>query len=111
MIIFIRISPAVVLAVALAVIVGHSSGMISAVLAALLIVAAVVAVTVTIAVVHRLRFARNPSPQGFIQAGPAQELGAEERPALPQHVHFHFGAGADPAAVAEILRRSQRPEQ
>jgi hypothetical protein len=34
------------------------------------------------------------------------ELPGPERPAIPQHFHLHLhGAGADPAAVAEIIRR------
>ena len=85
----------------------------AAVIDALLAAVAVTVLTViglAVFVVHR---ARNPSPEGFVRTplvhSTVHELPAAERPAIPQHLHLHFD-GADPAAVAEILRRSQRPE-
>ena len=107
---------ALVLIVIAAVVFGSgAAAAIDTALVALLIAAAVIAVLVTVALIvflwHR---ARNPSPQGFVRtplvrSSVVHELPGAERPALPQHVHFHFD-GADPAAVAEILRRQQRPE-
>jgi hypothetical protein len=96
-----------------------SGGAVAAVSAALmdaLIAAAAVTVLTVVAVgafvVHR---ARNPSLEGvvrmpLVRSTVAHELPRPERPAIPQHLHLHFD-GTDPAAVAEILRRSQRPEQ
>jgi membrane protein implicated in regulation of membrane protease activity len=87
-----------------------SEALIGALLAAV-VVTALSVVALAAFLVHR---ARNPSPEGFVRMGavrmPVVQQLPGERPAIEQHVHFHFD-GADPAAVAEILRRSQRPEQ
>jgi hypothetical protein len=58
--------------------------------------------------VHRVRATdgRGGLEQRIVPAPVRYELPGPERPAIPQHVHFHFD-GADPAAVAEILRRHQ----
>ena len=95
-----------------------SAAVIDALLAAVA-VTVLTAVAVGVFAVHR---ARNPSPEGFVRtplvrstvsaraAGPAAAAIGRPRRASCTALHFHFD-GADAAAVAEILRRSQRPEQ
>lgn len=79
----------------------------SALADAVIVFFAVLAVTVPAAAWFTVRRARHPEAFSRVIPRPQfHELGGE-RPAIPQHVHFHFD-GADPAAVAEILRRSQR---
>jgi hypothetical protein len=61
------------------------------------------------ALVYRVRHGEPPwAPLGrrVVPSPVVHQLGEPERPALPQHVHFHFD-GADPAAVAEVIRRQQ----
>ncbi|WP_300611079.1 hypothetical protein [Trebonia sp.] len=48
-----------------------------------------------------------PAPAVRIPAAPGQPAPLE----LHQHVHLHLAPGTDPELVAEIIRRSQRPEQ
>jgi hypothetical protein len=82
-------------------------------LIAAIIVVFLTAVAVGAWLVHR---ARNPSPEGvvrmpLVRSTVTHELPGPERPAIEQHVHYHFH-GADGAAEAtKILRRGQRPEQ
>jgi hypothetical protein len=92
-----------------------------ALIGALLAVAAVTVLSVVALAVFLVHRARNPSPEGFVRTAAvrmpvAQQLPGE-RPAIEQagprelHNHYHF-YGTDPTSVAaEILRRSQRPEQ
>lgn len=78
--------------------------------------AAVVALIVTLAVtvlgggaylVYRARHETAPLMRE-IAPPPVRQVPAQERPAIeaPRELHLHFH-GADPAAVAEILRRQQ----
>ena len=101
----------VVLLIALALLAGHGGG-VSAALAAV-VIALVVAVVLAVAgfaayLVYRLR---NPSPGGFVRTPVVRmpvlhELPGPERPAL-EPVRLHPEQLAE---LAEILRRSQRPE-
>lgn len=97
-----------------------SAALVDALWAALAVVVLTVVATVAVVVHH----ARNPSQEGLVRmpgvrAPVRYELPAPEpeRPAIGQsvprelHNHYHF-YGTDPTSVAaEILRRSQRPEQ
>lgn len=48
------------------------------------------------------------SRRGIVPAPVVHQLPGGERAAIPQHLHLHLHFdGADPAAVAEILRRHQ----
>jgi hypothetical protein len=65
------------------------------------------AVAVGVFVVHR---ARNPSLDGFartplVRSTVAHELPGAERPAIEQHVHYHFHGAEGAGQAAEILRR------
>ena len=75
-----------------------------AVIDALFAAVAVVFLTAVALTVFLVRRARHGSP--LVPVPVRYELPGPERPALPQHLHLHFD-GADPAAVAEILRRHQ----
>lgn len=83
----------------------------AAVIDALFAAVALVFLTAVALAVFLVRRARAELPGGIVRPPVRFELPAPERPAIPQHLHLHFD-GADPAAVAEILRRhGERPER
>lgn len=89
-----------------------SGGTVAAVAAAVVdtLIAAVVVVVLVVAALAAflVHLARHPAslPRGIVPAPVTHQLPGAERPAIaakPElHLHFH---GADPAGVAEILRR------
>jgi len=104
---------AVLLAIGAVLLLGSGSAVAAvseALIGALWAVAAVTVLSVVALATFLVRHAHNPPPGGFVRTPAvrmpvAQQLPGE-RPAIEQHVHLHFD-GADPAAVAEILRRHQ----
>jgi hypothetical protein len=74
---------------------------------ALIGIFAAICLTVVALTVFLVRHARNPSPWGIPPGPPGAERPAIGPRDVHQHWHLHVGAGADPAAVAEILRRHQ----
>jgi hypothetical protein len=102
----------VLVVIAAAVLGSGAAAAIDTALVMLLIAAGVAAVLTTAALIAYLiwRPRRDtvaaPSRRGIVPAPVVHQLAAPQRPAIPQHLHLHFD-GADPAAVAEILRRHQ----
>lgn len=87
---------------------GAAAAAATAVIVLLIAAAAVTVLTVAALAVFLLYRARHPVSlsRGIVPAPALHELPAAERPAIEPkrelHLHFH---GADPQAVAEILRR------
>jgi membrane protein implicated in regulation of membrane protease activity len=88
---------------------GAAAAIAAAVVVAIIVLAVVVVLSAAGLIAYLIWRARRdvaPSRRGIVPAPVVHQLAAPERPAIPQHLHLHFD-GADPAAVAEILRRHQ----
>jgi hypothetical protein len=90
---------------------GAAAAIATAVVVALIALAVVVVLAIVALIAYLIWRARRdiaaaPARQGIIPAPAVHQLAAPERPAIPQQLHLHFDS-ADPAAVAEILRRHQ----